>query len=319
MEIGTIVYRNVLQSRGICSGMWNFVRIIMIKLFHDPSCRLSIHGRYLNIPLSHALPIYLKNHRFYDRLPHRLSEYIHGRDGRMKCIDVGANIGDSIAAMYQDVADQFIAIEPNPTFYPYLESNWSWNKRVRMLNVVCSSGSHERRYVIQEKSGTASLARSDVGVAMNAKSIDQIVLEIPEFADSNLVKVDTDGHDFEVIEGAAQLISRNSPAVLFECGPFSNVRYVEDCLTTMRFFKEVGYGSFLLYDNFGCLMGRYSFSDLTIFRSLLFYNLTSDFNYFDILVMKDEQVVPFYGLELDYFVKEMRNRSMQETARFAAQ
>ena len=47
-------------------------------------------------------------------------------------------------------------------------------------------------------------------------------------------KVDTNGHDFEVLAGAERLISRNHPVVLFECDVFNNTNYVEDCLSTLR-------------------------------------------------------------------------------------
>ena len=49
------------------------------------------------LPADHALPIYQKAHRLYDRfLPH-LSKYI---ESGSTVIDVGANCGDTVAAMF---------------------------------------------------------------------------------------------------------------------------------------------------------------------------------------------------------------------------
>jgi hypothetical protein len=110
------------------------------------------------------------------------------------------------------------------------------------------------------------------------------------------------------------LISRNHPIVLFECDVFDNINYVEDCLSTLRIFERSGYRYFLLYDNFGSLMGRYSFSNLSPFRSLLYYQLTSSFHYFDILVMKDEDISHFYQAEIDYFTNSMPEKSPERTA-----
>jgi hypothetical protein len=65
-------------------------------------------------------------------------------------------------------------------------------------------------------------------------------------------------------------------------------------------------------------MGKYTLSNLSQFRNLLFYQLTSSFHYFDILIMRDEDLVEFYKNEINYFVGEMSNKSLQQTAIAAA-
>ena len=92
-------------------------------------------------------------------------------------------------------------------------------------------------------------------------------------------------------EVVASLVARHLPAVLFECVACDNATYVEDCLRTMKSLQRVGYRGLLLYDNVGNLMGRYSLSDLSPFQNCLFCQLTGrNLYYFDILVMKDEDV-----------------------------
>ena len=116
------------------------------------------------------------------------------------------------------------------------------------------------------------------------------------------------------------MLSRNLPALLFECIACENTTYVEDCLRTLNSLQRIGYKCFLLYDNFGNLMGRYSLSDLSPFQNLLFCQLTSgNLYYFDILVMKDEDVCEFFKTEVDYFVDKMSNKSLQRTAIAAAE
>ena len=275
---------------------------------------MPIHGRHLKLPLSHSLPDYLKQFRFYDRLPQRISDYIHQQQGHLNCIDVGANIGDTIAAFFRKDTDTFLAIEPNPKFNKLLKENWDWNKNVTVVSDICSSGSSENTFVIHEKNGTASILQASNGRKMRRRPLDEIVDDYPFAASANILKVDTDGHDFEVLAGSGKLISRNHPIVLFECDYFENTNYVEDCLRTLRFFEQCGYNHFLLYDNFGGLMGRYSLSELSPFQNLLFYQLTSNFYYFDILVMKDEDIYRFHQAEIDYFTNQMASKSLQRTA-----
>ncbi len=319
MDIATVVYKQYLASSGISRRAWYFVRKAVIKLFNDPICTLPIHGRHLKLPLSHTLPDYLKQFRFYDRLPQRMSNYVHQKQGYLSCIDVGANIGDSIASFYKKDTDTFLAIEPNPKFNRLLTENWNWNKNVTVISDICSSGSSESLFIIQEKDGTASILQTKDGTKMHQRSLDEIVNDHPFAMNANILKIDTDGHDFEVIAGSARLLSRNLPMVLFECNSIQNTKYVEDCLSVLRLLKQVGYNHFLLYDNFGSLMGRYSLSDLSPFQNLLFFQLTSNFYYFDILVMKDEDLAEFYQAEITYFIDKMPDKSLQHTASAAAE
>lgn len=319
MQIATVVYKQYLASRGIKRRAWSLARKALIKLLRDPNCSLPIHGRHLKFPLSHSLPDYLKQFRFYDRLPQRISEYIHQKQGHLSCIDVGANIGDTIASFYAKDTDTFLAIEPNSKFNKLLAENWGWNKNVTVVSDICSSGSSEGTFEIQEKNGTASILQTENGIKMSRRQLDEIVNDHPFAMNANVLKIDTDGHDFEVIAGSKRLLSRNLSVVLFECDAFENTNYVEDCLRTLKFLKQSGYNYFLLYDNFGNLMGRYSLSDLSPFQNLLFFQLTSNFYYFDILVMKDEDIFQFYKTEIDYFADQMPNKSLQRTAIAAAE
>jgi len=262
MKLASLVYRKYLDSKGSRKIIWSLVREAMIKLFRDPSCRLLIHDRYLNLALSDLQPEFLHNFRFYDQLPRRVSNYIHQEQGCLNCIDVGANIGDSIAAFYKEESDMFLAIEPAPKFKKLLIENWGWNSNVTVIDAVCSSFESEGNFCIEDNKGTASIMKTLNGVKMTIRSLDGIISEHPEFMKANVLKIDTDGHDFEVISGSRKLLSENFPAALFECDCFGNTNYVEDCLNTLELFKQTGYNNFLLYDNFGGLMGLYPLSDL---------------------------------------------------------
>ena len=91
-------------------------------------------------------------------------------------------------------------------------------------------------------------------------------------------------------------------------------------MRTLKSLQRIGHKGFLVYDNFGNLMGRYSLSDLSPFQNLLFCQLTGGNLYcFDILVMKDEDVCEFFKTEVDYFVDKMSNKSLQRTAIAAAE
>jgi FkbM family methyltransferase len=312
IELADFVLQKTLSTQGAAQLMWTRLRRLLVRTFNDPSCSFTAHGRTLRLPLSHELPTYLRLLPLYDRLPERLGAYLHNQYGPLKVLDVGANIGDSVAALYRDERDLFLAVEPDPKFNRCLHENWKV-PNVRILDLVCSSRSGKEGYEMIEKFGTASFRLNPRGLEFRAITVDDLLAENPEFTRPHLIKVDTDGNDFAVLAGAQQALT-GQPAVLFECDVFGNVHYLEDCLETLTRFSAAGYRSMLVYEKFGYPLGCYELNDLTHFRELLFYQLTKKFIYFDILLMKAEDLLPFSTLERSFLLGALQDQSLRSTA-----
>jgi FkbM family methyltransferase len=312
MSFADYVLQKSLHTQGITHELWEAIRWLLVRNFNDPPCSIRINGHLLNLPLSHELPTYLNMLPFYDTLPMRLSEFLHNRYGPIQCLDVGANIGDTLVSLYRGEQDRFLAIEPDPKFNGYLHKNWNV-PNVRILSQVCSSESRMAGYKINEKFGTASFFENPQGKEMQTVTIDNLLTTYPEIHHPTLIKVDTDGGDFAVISGARRALV-GQPAVLFECDVFGNGHYVEDCLETLGIFEAAGYRSFLLYEKFGYIMGYYDLDDLVHFKELLFFQLTKKFVYFDILLMKELDLRAFYKIERNYFLDTLHDRSLRSTA-----
>jgi FkbM family methyltransferase len=312
MSIADYVLRKCVGTSGVSQLLWTRVRRLLVRSFNDPPCSVIRHGHRLRLPLSHELPTYLRLLPLYDTLPGRLSAYLHDQYGPLKCLDVGANIGDTVAALYRDEHDLFLAVEPDLKFNHYLHENWDV-PNVKILDVVCSSRSGKEKYEINEKFGTASFIKKPGGVEFQTSTVDDLLTKNPEFASLYLIKVDTDGNDFDVIKGAKQTLA-GQPAVLFECDVFGNTHYVEDCLEILSLFNAAGYRSMLVYEKFGYPLGRYELLDLTHFKELLFYQLTKKYIYFDILLMKEQDLLSFYELEKSFFLNTLPDQRLRSTA-----
>lgn len=196
-------------------------------------------------------------------------------------------------------------------------ANCSDVRNVKILPYMCSSKSLTLKVQVSETGGTASMKITEDGNEMEAMTIDKIISQHREISDFNMLKIDTDGHDFEVIAGAKESIEKNMPIILFECDSFSSPTYVEDITTTLILLRNLGYDTFLVYDNFGYLMGKYSLSNLSPFMNLVFYDLISPFYYFDLLLMKG--VESFCLSEINYFVDKMPNKTLQRAACVASE
>jgi len=315
MNLATFIYKRTLAAEGLSYRLWKQLRRLFVYILNDSPCLLSVHGRVLRLPFSHTLPLNLKSYPCYDALPARLGKFIGKKEGQLRCIDVGANIGDSIAAFFQNESDQFLAIEPAEKFNRFLQKNWGQSKNVRILSYICSSSDNSASYEVKGHAGSARIVPSESGIQMESRSLDTILLEQAYLRDVNMLKIDTDGHDFEVISGAKNAIESQRPSILFECDAFGNSNYISDCMDCLQLIHERGYEYFLLYDNFGYLMGKYSLRDPGSFKDLLLYQLTSNFYYFDILVLKTEYLDEFLELERNYFNSRIVYEPQMSSAR----
>jgi len=217
-------------------------------------------------------------------------------DGYVTAIDIGANIGDTVAAFMISDANRFLAIEPNAHFRQYLDKNHEKSRNVVSIAVLCSSISAGTCVVVKEQFGTACIETSTDGAVMKQYTLDEIITTLPEFNQANVLKIDTDGYDLKILLGARSFIERNQPAVLFECDAFSNDQYLEEFFSCISLFRECGYRSFLLYDNCGYFMGEYVLSDPgfeQFFSNLLKWQMNTRTIYFDILFFPPEKMEIF--------------------------
>jgi FkbM family methyltransferase len=318
--IASFIYRRLIQSSGYHRRCWRFVRKAVIKACGDPSCRMMVHGRLLLLPLSHLLPVYLDSNPLYDRLPRMVSKFLKEQGRCVIGIDVGANIGDTVAAMMTSEQDRFLAIEPNPHFANYFRENWNGNPNVVLLSVLCSSSAGEPSVVIQEKQGTARITTSPHGLSIKQTTLDEVIRTMSDFKVANLLKIDTDGYDFEVLRGAALFIEQNKPTVLFECDAFTNDRYTEDFFECIELFRNSDYQGLLLYDHQGNLMGRYHLEapcfEETL-SGLLRWQQSTRSVYFDILLMPGQLLDLFYDQHSHYMNHENESVTSGQTPRAA--
>jgi FkbM family methyltransferase len=322
--ISSYIYRRALNGNAITRRLFRIARRVLVQMHEDALCTMNVHGRDMLMPLAHPLPSHLRDFPLYDRLPGRLTKFIRSKLQTIRCIDVGANVGDTIAAFrgptIQEKSteeDIFLAIEPNPRFRRCLISNWGDDESVVILPCICSSSEGETSARIHEAKGTASIdlageADGEQGNQHTKRTIDSIVSQYRGRGDFNLLKIDTDGHDFEVLSGAKEFIAKSMPFLYFEVDAFSNPSFIDDCFNALGFLRETGYRRMFIYDNFGSLLGIFETDDVASVKKLLFYKLTKAGYYFDFLLMKECFVDEFYRLEGDYFLSEIKDERLSQ-------
>jgi FkbM family methyltransferase len=146
------------------------------------------------------------------------------REGAMVVFDIGANVGDWSSLMMQQAGNS-----PGLEIHAFEPCNGTYNilvNRIRTLHVAgqviaipkaCSSSSGTATlHVVAVGAGTNSLTCADPSSSpevVQLTSIDDYCLET-RLNRLALVKIDAEGHDFEVIRGAARMLQQQTIDVL---------------------------------------------------------------------------------------------------------
>jgi FkbM family methyltransferase len=144
-----------------------------------------------------------------------------------RCVDVGANVGVHAVRLARLVSPggEVIAIEPDPDVMRRAEQNIALNQlsNVRLVNAAASDQAGELTLYRPGESDTnrarASLLRYSY---LTGDTITVPVLTVDDVCGGDrvaLIKIDVEGHEESVVRGAARVIDRDAPAVIFEHAP----------------------------------------------------------------------------------------------------
>ena len=176
-------------------------------------------------------------------------------------VDVGANIGRHTLSLAQSVgsAGTVLAFEPNPKIYAILQSNIALNQ----LN-------HSRAYDIAlgDAKGIASLRvpkegtaeYSNMGLAsisaldtphdlvnVQVRSLDDVIADT-DIARLDVVKIDVQGYECKVLDGMRDILSKYSPAVVFEYEAWAWQKAGADIDHAIQLFHAAGYSLWQIFD-----------------------------------------------------------------------
>lgn len=242
----------------------------------------------LTLPASHRLPSYFEDYPKYDRfLPH-LAKYI---EGDAVIVDVGANVGDTVAFMFLSNANPiYLCIEPDAVFYRYLQHNIrklkQFQKQAKIYSICSLVGRNITGVELIGKNGTKHAVISHSG-GLKSKTLDEILKDRTDWECVRLIKSDVDGFDYDVIDSSIETIKKHSPILYFECHYFNNEQK-ESFLKTINHLISLGYSKWTLFDNFGGVM--VTTSEIDIIEQLVEYvylqnihKSTRTIYYFDIM------------------------------------
>ncbi len=157
-----------------------------------------------------------------------------------RAIDIGANVG-VWSYWLSKYAKQVESFEPNPKIFNALKNIKI--KNVNSYNIALSNKSGSVDLLIPKGSKGfsnqgASLSSIKVQGEHKSISIEAKCLDEYNFLDVDFIKIDVEGHEHEVIEGAQETIKKFKPTMVIEMEEKHNQIPIEDQISSV---EKLGY------------------------------------------------------------------------------
>jgi FkbM family methyltransferase len=249
----------------------------------DPVVESKIGNYYLKHSYSHKLPFYLRDFPEYGIKMVNIANEVLIKYKDLKIIDVGANIGDSVALIKSVINVPILCIDGDEIFFSLLKENTRQFNNVVLEKVMLSDHKKMVNVNFHGLGGTSHIEEN--GKLSDFETLDLVLKRNKEFMHSRFIKVDTDGYDGYVLGGAEKYLSAVKPVIFFEYDPyFLNIAKYKP-MDIFKLLIHYGYIYALIYDN----TGKY-ICNLKLNNHKLLLDLTTKIdnnngqNYYDICV-----------------------------------
>lgn len=191
------------------------LRKIMAKLRQrtvEPQRQYTIDGFHLDMGEGHMLSVYQKQFPMYDRFVPFLGKVADAKAdaegvAQPVILDVGANVGDTVAGFIRHTRARTVCVEPTEKFISLLRKNVGnmpaeYQKRIDIVQAYVGQNAGEH-YVSSVSGGTAHKELvSDIGEAPTLTVTDVLARQEIPASGCVLIKTDTDGYDSECLLSA---------------------------------------------------------------------------------------------------------------------
>lgn len=189
-------------------------------------------------------------------------------------VDIGANVGDTLAAIARHGELDVFCVEPSNYFLTYLRHNVAQHfaDRATVVDWYVTAHDNEPGRALYHWGGTARPIDGPYSEHGSVVPIGRLVDEINDVA---LLKIDTDGADLAIVEGCLKVRSSAFP-IYFELEITTDdpVEASTLCMRAQCFFSRVvdaGYRQAFAWDDQGRFYGRLDLSAEMPVKNLLNY------------------------------------------------
>jgi FkbM family methyltransferase len=256
------------------------------------------NGLTILTPPGHRLKEYQEVHPRYDRF---LGELAAVLPPESVVIDIGANVGDSVALMGSSNPNlKILCVEPDAFFLRYLAKNVKRLLRSGFrgtIEVVQSFAGTSKTGCLVGDATTKVFESVDGGPPLpfsTLKELATLALGVFKSPRIELIKIDVDGYDWEVLDSGMDFVAQDNPLIFFEALCLDR-KGLTGLAATVENLSALHY-SFALFDNFGNFV--IESNEHRVINQLVSYTFSPHLassipiNYFDVLAAPAELMPP---------------------------
>jgi FkbM family methyltransferase len=179
-----------------------------------------------------------------------LDEFLARSADRRRFLDVGAFHGLFSLAFTQGRPEaEAVAVEPSPLAWDVLEANVRLNPAARLTPiraaVGASPGTLTMRYAWHHLEASPDAADSPDALQVPLRTLDDLTAELGFHPD--VVKVDVEGYEFAVLQGALRILREDRPVLFLEVHPYRLRELGTSMAKISALLTELGYRVFDLH------------------------------------------------------------------------
>ena len=169
------------------------------------------------------------------------------------CVDVGAHNGDISDLMLERAPrGKHVLFEPLPPNAAFLRHKYRRCSNVRVVQAALSDaeGATTFNYNVAHPatSGIKQQTYFTEGNRIEVINVPMVRMDDEVSGPVDFIKIDVEGAELLVLEGARETITRNEPLIVFEHGPHGASHYGYGAAEVFDYFASLSYGVYLLQD-----------------------------------------------------------------------
>jgi FkbM family methyltransferase len=219
-------------------------------LVSDPAVNFFLGAYNLRLPLSHELPFYRRHFADYAVNLGKVSFYVRQKYPELTIIDVGANIGDSVAIVHSYGDLPVLCLEGEPGFFQLLKENTVNLSTVEIENTFIGAPG-DQVASIDARGGNAQVLLGQTPGRASICTLSEALSRHPRFATAKLLKIDAEGFDCRIINAETKLLKRNKPILFFEYYPKCSELVGQKSFSVFATLSSLDYSMILIYQNLG--------------------------------------------------------------------
>lgn len=224
----------------------HLVSVVLTRTGLAPLFTMRVGGVRLRFFPSAMSILIWENRGAYSQDPAFLRRYLKPKD---IFVDVGSNVGYLTITGAKAVGPngKVFSFEAHPRIFGYLQENVALNGLSNVTGRNVAVGNTTGTIDLLECPGDDSqscVAHGKGAVAIPMVSLDDV---LPFQEPLALLKIDVEGYEKFVLEGASRLLS-STKCIYFECAPSNLIRYGYTCKTLLDVLERAGFGLYRLED-----------------------------------------------------------------------